>query len=127
MSKKCLVHVKISLICLRISGFECILLQAWYRRGKANATLGNYEDAVRDLNVAMIMELSIGGKRQIESKLKLILDQHKETGSCLDKANKKYLDILSMSSTYFKHLLLIYDFIDDQSKLSIFLRSFLFL
>lgn len=127
MTKKCLVHVKISLLCLRILDFECILLQAWYRRGKANATLGNYEDAVRDLNVAMITELSVGGKRQIESELKLILDQHKEIDSCSDKANKKYLHFLGMTSTYFNHLLLIYDFIDDQSlaKLSIFLRSFL--
>lgn len=74
-------------------------LQAWYRRGKANASLGNYRDAIFDLNVAKSVESSIGGKRQIESELKIILDQcksistvvqpqHKENS--LDTAGKKH-------------------------------------
>ncbi|KAJ1387499.1 Tetratricopeptide-like helical domain superfamily [Sesbania bispinosa] len=49
--------------------------KAWYRRGKANASLGNYKDAICDLNVAKIAESSMGGKRQIESELKIIIDQ----------------------------------------------------
>ncbi|XVF41271.1 hypothetical protein PTKIN_Ptkin01aG0267200 [Pterospermum kingtungense] len=43
--------------------------KAWYRRGKVNASLGNYEDAVHDLTVAKNMEPSVGGKKQIESEL----------------------------------------------------------
>uniref|UniRef100_A0A5B7BBN2 Putative SET and MYND domain-containing protein 4 isoform X1 n=1 Tax=Davidia involucrata TaxID=16924 RepID=A0A5B7BBN2_DAVIN len=62
--------------------------KAWYRRGKANASLENYEDAVCDLNVSMNMEMSLGGKRQIESELKLLLHQYKGTSSSLDKANE---------------------------------------
>lgn len=89
------------------------MLQAWYRRGKGNATSGNYGDAVRDLNVAIIMEPSEGGKRQIQSELKLILHQHKKTDSCFDKASKENLDFLSMASTSFNHLPLICYFIDD--------------
>ncbi|GAV76049.1 TPR_11 domain-containing protein, partial [Cephalotus follicularis] len=48
-------------------------LQAWYRRGKVNASLENYQDAVRDLTIAQSMESSLGGKRQIESERKIIL------------------------------------------------------
>ncbi|WCJ34891.1 Tetratricopeptide repeat (TPR)-like superfamily protein [Euphorbia peplus] len=55
--------------------------KAWYRRGKVNAALGDYENAVHDLNVAKNVELSFGGKKQIESELKIIVDQHKNMGS----------------------------------------------
>lgn len=55
------------------------MLQAWYRRGKANASIGNYEDAICDLDVAKVLELSMSGKRQIESETKIISDQHKST------------------------------------------------
>ncbi|KAD4585861.1 hypothetical protein E3N88_23462 [Mikania micrantha] len=50
--------------------------KAWYRRGKANSSLGNYDDAVRDLNVSLCMEHSLSGKQQIEGELKLILGQN---------------------------------------------------
>ncbi|GAB4827733.1 hypothetical protein Ancab_034619 [Ancistrocladus abbreviatus] len=53
---------------------------AWYRRGKANASLQRYEDAVCDLKIAENMEGSLSGKRQIESDLKIIIDQHKRDG-----------------------------------------------
>ncbi|KAK9282913.1 hypothetical protein L1049_011138 [Liquidambar formosana] len=60
-------------------------VKAWYRRGKTNASLGNFEDAVRDFNVAMIVELSSSGKRQIQSELESILDKYKSTSSSLDQ------------------------------------------
>lgn len=41
--------------------------------------MGNYNDAILDLNVAKIVELSSSGKRQIESELKTILDQYNST------------------------------------------------
>ncbi|KAH1255539.1 RNA polymerase II-associated protein 3 [Glycine max] len=53
--------------------------KAWYRRGKANASLGNYKNAICDLNVAKSVEPSMGGKRQIEGELKILLDQCKST------------------------------------------------
>lgn len=49
--------------------------QAWYRRGKANVSLGNNRDAICDLNIAKSVESSTGGKKQIESEVKIILDQ----------------------------------------------------
>ncbi|KAF2296955.1 hypothetical protein GH714_013546 [Hevea brasiliensis] len=55
------------------------LFLAWYRRGKANAALGNYKDAIHDLDVAKNMELSLGGKKQIESELKIIAGQYEGT------------------------------------------------
>jgi len=71
--------------------FTLSSLQAWYRRGKANASLKNYEDAVCDLEVAVKMEPSLSGKRQIENELKLISDQYKKTCTSLDKSNKSNL------------------------------------
>ncbi|KAF1865656.1 hypothetical protein Lal_00005033 [Lupinus albus] len=65
--------------------------KAWYRRSQANASLGNYKDAICDLNVAKSMESSLGGKRKIETELKSILDQCKSasmavkhSGNCLN-------------------------------------------
>lgn len=78
---------------------EYFLLQAWYRRGKANASSGNYEDAVLDLTVAMNMELSLGGKRQIESELKVYLGQNKEKRSSPRIASENSLDSLGMLFT----------------------------
>lgn len=67
------------------SSFNNLLFwpQAWYRRGKANASLGNYKDAMGDLNVAKNVESSLGGKRQIESELKNILEQCKSTSTVI--------------------------------------------
>ncbi|XP_038694879.1 SET and MYND domain-containing protein 4 isoform X2 [Tripterygium wilfordii] len=56
--------------------------KAWYRRGKANVSLGNYKDAVNDLNIARDTEVSSGGKRRIESELKELV--HK----CREMSNK---------------------------------------
>ncbi|XP_057743124.1 uncharacterized protein LOC130961323 [Arachis stenosperma] len=55
--------------------------KAWYRRGKANASLGNYKDAMCDLNMAKTVESSLSGKRQIESEEKNIFDQCKSTST----------------------------------------------
>ncbi|PWA58382.1 tetratricopeptide repeat (TPR)-like superfamily protein [Artemisia annua] len=50
--------------------------KAWYRRGKANTSMGNYNDAVCDLKISLCTEQSLSGKRQIEGELKLIVAQH---------------------------------------------------
>ncbi|KAI4306992.1 hypothetical protein L6164_030226 [Bauhinia variegata] len=71
--------MNLSIECLR----DCIralricpsYAKAWYRRGKANASLENYKDAICDLNVAKSVESSSGGKKQIESEIQKILDQ----------------------------------------------------
>lgn len=72
--------------------------QAWYRRGKANVSLGNNRDAICDLNIAKSVESSTGGKKQIESEVKIILDQStsanisvkpRQKESSLNKVGKK--------------------------------------
>ncbi|QCE15420.1 SET and MYND domain-containing protein 4 [Vigna unguiculata] len=63
--------------------------KAWYRRGKANASLGNYRNAICDLNVAKIVEPSMGGKRQIEGELKILLDQCKSTSAIVQIQRKE--------------------------------------
>ncbi|KAL8149350.1 uncharacterized protein LOC141708702 isoform X2 [Apium graveolens] len=79
--------------CLRDCGRALVIsphyTKAWYRRGKANASLGNYEDAARDLTVAMNMESAPVEKRKIESELKLYMDIKEESNSLLDCAIEK--------------------------------------
>nr|XP_043618324.1 SET and MYND domain-containing protein 4 [Erigeron canadensis] len=58
--------------------------KAWYRRSKANTSMGNFDDAVCDLKVSLCTELSVSGKRQIEGELKLILAQHHRKDSSPD-------------------------------------------
>ncbi|KAJ8433868.1 hypothetical protein Cgig2_032079 [Carnegiea gigantea] len=66
---------------------------AWYRRGKVNTSLSNYEDAICDLKVAMDMEETCSGKKQMETDLKLVLDQNK-TGNSVQMfgGNKHCID-----------------------------------
>lgn len=52
------------------------LLQAWYWRGKANASLNGFKDAAHNFNVAMRLEEFLSRKRQIERELKFIMDQY---------------------------------------------------
>ncbi|XP_037497249.1 SET and MYND domain-containing protein 4 isoform X3 [Jatropha curcas] len=65
--------------------------KAWYRRGKVNAALGNYKDAVQDLNVAEYVESSLGGKKQIASERKIILEKNEGTGGrpvhCIERSS----------------------------------------
>ncbi|WJX40674.1 hypothetical protein P8452_28123 [Trifolium repens] len=63
--------------------------KAWYRRGKANVSLGNNRDAIYDLNIAKSVESSTGGKRQVESELKIILDQSKNTNIAVQTQHKE--------------------------------------
>ncbi|KAG5148355.1 hypothetical protein AAZX31_06G133300 [Glycine max] len=63
--------------------------KAWYRRGKANALLGNYKNAICDLNVAKSVEPSMGGRRQIEGELKILLDQCRSTTAVVQIQHKE--------------------------------------
>ncbi|XP_076903718.1 uncharacterized protein LOC143558846 [Bidens hawaiensis] len=66
--------------------------KAWYRRGKANTSMGNY-NAVCDLKVSLCMERSLNGKRQIEDELKLILAQNNKKDFPPDDIKRKESDI----------------------------------
>lgn len=50
--------------------------KAWYRRGKANTSMGNYDNAICDFKVSLCMEPSVSGKKQIEGEINLISNQH---------------------------------------------------
>ncbi|CAK7343412.1 unnamed protein product [Dovyalis caffra] len=65
--------------CKRALQISPTYAKAWYRRGKVNADLGNYKDAVNDLDNAKSFELSLDGKRQIETELNIIIDRQKHT------------------------------------------------
>lgn len=79
------------------------LFQAWYRRGKANASLGNYKDAVRDLTVAMNLEPVLVEKRKIESELKSYTDRKERNGllDCASEKNFNSAGIIHTCSTFF--------------------------
>ncbi|XP_016564999.2 N-lysine methyltransferase SMYD2 isoform X3 [Capsicum annuum] len=62
--------------------------KAWFRRGKANISLGKFVDAIRDLNISLKVEISSSGKRQIEAELMIALDKFKGMGSSGKKINE---------------------------------------
>ncbi|KAF5188619.1 Kinesin-like protein kin-12e [Thalictrum thalictroides] len=63
--------------------------KAWYRRGKANASLESYKDAVDDLNVAMHKELSLCRKSQIQDEVDIIVNEAGKKTSPVVKYNEK--------------------------------------
>ncbi|KAK9741887.1 hypothetical protein RND81_03G135700 [Saponaria officinalis] len=67
--------------CSRALSISPNYAKAWYRRGKVKTSLLNYEEAISDLKVAMKMEGTCSGKRQIENDIKLIANQHKSGSS----------------------------------------------
>ncbi|OVA17151.1 SET domain [Macleaya cordata] len=81
--------------CIRDCNRAVVLLpsyaKAWYRRGMANASLENYEDAIHDLDIAMNMELSLGGKSRIKDELEIITTQGRRKSSSPHELNKKNL------------------------------------
>lgn len=50
-------------------------MQAWYRRGKANASLKDYKHATHDLEVAVSMEDNPSRKSQIKGELSIVLSE----------------------------------------------------
>ncbi|KAL3341809.1 hypothetical protein AABB24_026035 [Solanum stoloniferum] len=67
--------------------------KAWFRRGKANISLGKFEDAIRDLNISLMLEISSSGKRQIEAELKIALDKFKRIGIPGKKTNQNQSEV----------------------------------
>ncbi|KAJ6395128.1 hypothetical protein OIU77_020399 [Salix suchowensis] len=67
--------------CKRALQISPTYAKAWYRRGKANVDLENFKDAVNDFNNAKKFELSMDGKRHIETELTIILERQKSTSS----------------------------------------------
>ncbi|RZC85692.1 hypothetical protein C5167_026357 [Papaver somniferum] len=61
--------------------------KAWYRRGRANASMGNYKDAIQDLDIAMNMELSSGGNSKITKELEIIKKQSRRVKNSPKKAS----------------------------------------
>nr|XP_010905092.2 uncharacterized protein LOC105032355 [Elaeis guineensis] len=65
-------------------------VKAWYRRGKANASLKCYEVAILDLEVAFNMENSLPRKNHIKEELKMVLSELNSTkGTGTSTSNDK--------------------------------------
>ncbi|KZV30020.1 SET and MYND domain-containing protein 4-like [Dorcoceras hygrometricum] len=60
--------------CSRALKISPAYAKAWFRRAKANASLGNHDDAINDLKISLETETSLSGKRQIQRELNIILD-----------------------------------------------------
>lgn len=58
-----------------------------------NVSLENHDDAVHDLTIAKNRESSLAGKKQIESELKIILDQSNRTSNKVVQHTKNNLRV----------------------------------
>ncbi|RZC82663.1 hypothetical protein C5167_045450, partial [Papaver somniferum] len=76
--------------------------KAWYRRGMANASMGNYEDAIQDLDIAMNMELSSGGNSKIKEELEMIKKQSRGVKNSPKKASNMNCSSIEPSQTKLK-------------------------
>ncbi|KAL5720719.1 hypothetical protein ACHQM5_013360 [Ranunculus cassubicifolius] len=63
--------------------------KAWYRRGKANASLESFEDAINDLNTAMSLENSPLGKSRIKNEIDIILNRSQNASNTSTKCGEK--------------------------------------
>ncbi|CAN0899779.1 Histone-lysine N-methyltransferase ASHR1 [Linum grandiflorum] len=78
-----------------------LMLQAWYRRGKANAALGNHQEAILDLDVAKNTEISSAGKRQIASEVSMIMSQWNCASRTVDQCTQKSIKAAGAGCKYF--------------------------
>lgn len=74
--------------------------------------MGNFKDAMNDFNVAKMVEFSLGGKRQIETELKMIGDRFERRIQRLSKHNDnnlgtfgKILDTFLLYASFYYMLL----------------------
>ncbi|KNA09438.1 hypothetical protein SOVF_153580 [Spinacia oleracea] len=79
--------------CNRVLSISPKYAKAWYRRGKVNTSLLNYEDAICDLKVALDFEGTSSGKRQIQNDLKLMESQSKTESTFQELSGKDQLVI----------------------------------
>ncbi|XP_010538898.1 PREDICTED: SET and MYND domain-containing protein 4 isoform X2 [Tarenaya hassleriana] len=83
--------------CHRALRIDPFYAKAWYRRGKLNTVLGNYEEAFRDFTVSLSLESSVDGKKQLQDECKIISDQRNKQASghtayrVSDSASSDYL------------------------------------
>ncbi|XP_047944931.1 SET and MYND domain-containing protein 4 isoform X1 [Salvia hispanica] len=71
--------------CNRALILSPVYAKTWFRRAKANSSLGNYEEAINDFGVSMEIETSLSGKRQIENELNQLMDQSRLRSSVKEK------------------------------------------
>ncbi|XP_077223586.1 tetratricopeptide repeat (TPR)-like superfamily protein isoform X2 [Tasmannia lanceolata] len=87
--------------CNRAVGLFPHYAKAWYRRGKAYASLKKYEDAICDFNVALSMEGSLDGKSRIKDELEIMLNYCKRKGGTSSSCNKENeKDLCSRDRSY---------------------------
>ncbi|KAG0457405.1 hypothetical protein HPP92_022562 [Vanilla planifolia] len=58
--------------CGRAIAVYPVYAKAWYRRGKANASLKRHETAILDLEISLSLEGSLSGKNQIKEDIQLL-------------------------------------------------------
>ncbi|XP_026656321.1 uncharacterized protein LOC103724370 isoform X2 [Phoenix dactylifera] len=76
-------------------------VKAWYRRGKANASLKCYEVAIPDLEVAFSMEDTLPRKNHIKEELKMVLSKLNSTkGASISTNNNKNEKLAASAESY---------------------------
>jgi hypothetical protein len=80
--------------------------QAWYRKGMIKTSLKNYSSAINDLEVALNMEVTSLGKRNIEQEIKLILQKQEnvnEVGTSYCDSKDGDLPLSGCNATFYVH------------------------
>lgn len=78
--------------CNRALQISSTYAKAWYRRAKANVTMGNFDDAILDFQISKNVESSLNGKKQIEDELKVIQALHKRSNTENEHSKNKLDD-----------------------------------
>ncbi|KAI0513760.1 hypothetical protein KFK09_009790 [Dendrobium nobile] len=83
--------------CARAITIYPVYSKAWYRRGKANASLQRHESAICDLQISLFMEGSVSGKNQIKEDIQLLLPHRSKATNESDytKKNEKLHAVLA--------------------------------
>lgn len=81
--------------CNRALQISSTYAKAWYRRGKANVSMENFDDAIRDFQISKHVEVSFNGKKQIDDELKVIQHQHNRSNT-VNEHSKNKLDDFGM-------------------------------
>ncbi|XP_038895096.1 SET and MYND domain-containing protein 4 isoform X3 [Benincasa hispida] len=81
--------------CNRALQISSTYAKAWYRRGKANVSMENFDDAICDFQISKHVEVSFNGKKQIDDELKVIQHHHNRSNP-VNEHSKSKLDDFGM-------------------------------
>ncbi|KAF3772422.1 hypothetical protein EJ110_NYTH57974 [Nymphaea thermarum] len=77
---------------------------AWYHRGRANLSLGNHSYAIKDMSLALTMEKSSAGRRQVESELQVMRQNYKNGKPCSSSQETREVGLECVGMNFMSNL-----------------------